>query len=200
MFRHLIVFLLVLLASGCAQRLQQPAQPVNLPAQLVRLDAIKQWEIKGKMAIKEPEQSLSANLRWQVDNQLFSFRLSNFLGVTLVDMEQTAQGAKLEADDEVYTDTSASTLLYRMTGWHIPLNQLLNWIKGVPLPEDNYELDENGLMKQLSPACAQCAGWVVDYSRYGQVGDVFLPHNIVLTNPNQPGQWIKIRISQWTLK
>ena len=61
-------------------------------------------------------------------------------------------------------------------------------------------LNDNGLLKQLMPGCRQCAGWQVDYTQYGQVDDVFLPHNIKLTNTAQPEQWIKIRISQWTLK
>lgn len=199
MFRHVFLFLFAMLLSACATRPQAPEGPVNLPAQLIKLDAIKQWNINGKLALREPEKSVSANLRWQVNDPLFTFRLSNFLGVTLVDMEQGPNGARLEADDEVYTDQSATTLLYQTTGWDIPLDQLLSWVKGVPRSGDAYTLNGNGLLQQLQPGCRQCAGWQVDYAQYGQVNDVWLPHNIKLTNTAQPEQWIKIRISQWTL-
>tara|TARA_B100000519_G_scaffold37586_2_gene27438 strand:- start:5397 stop:5999 length:603 start_codon:yes stop_codon:yes gene_type:complete len=199
-FRQVFIVLLILFLSACATRPQAPQGQINLPAQLIKLDAIKKWNINGKLALREPEKSVSANLRWQVSDPLFTFRLSNFLGVTLVDMEQTADGARLEADDEVYTDPSATALLYQTTGWDIPLDQLLSWVKGVPRAGDEYTLNDNGLLKQLMPGCLQCAGWQVDYAQYGQVDEVFLPHNIKLTNTAQPEQWIKIRISQWTLK
>ncbi|GGF53166.1 lipoprotein insertase outer membrane protein LolB [Alteromonas lipolytica] len=197
--RPLIICLIVILLSACAARPPAPEGIINLPAQLVKLDAIKHWDINGKLALKEAKKSVSATLRWQVEAPLFNFRLTNFLGVTLVDMVQTADGARLEADDEVYTDPSASMLLYQTTGWDIPLAQLLSWVKGVPRPGDDYQLNENGLLQQLKPGCIGCKGWQVDYAQYGQVGDVWLPHNIKLTNTAQPNQWIKIRISQWTL-
>ena len=56
-------------------------------------------------------------------------------------MEQTAGGARLEADDQVYTDPSATALLYQTTGWDIPLDQLLSWVKGVPRAGDDYTLN-----------------------------------------------------------
>lgn len=200
MFRQFFVLLLIILVSGCATRPKAPEGRVNLPAQLTKIDAIKHWNINGKLALKEPQKSVSANLRWQVDEPLFTFRLSNFLGVTLVDMEQGVDEARLEANDEIYTDPSATALLYQTTGWDIPLEQLLSWVKGVPRASDTYTLNDNGLLKQLQPGCRQCAGWQVDYTQYGQVEDMFLPHNIKLTNTAKPEQWIKIRISQWTLK
>ncbi len=199
MIRLAFVLLLIMFLSACATRPSPPEGKINLPAQLRALDQIKQWQINGKLALKAPEQSVSATVRWQVDDPLFTFRLSNFLGVTLVDMTQGPEGARLEADDNTYTDANASVLLYQTTGWDIPLAQLLSWVKGVPLANDTYTLNSNGLLKQLMPGCRQCRGWVVDYANYGQVGNVWLPHNIKLTNTIDPNQWIKIRITQWTL-
>ena len=98
MFRQVFIFLFVILLSACATRPQAPQGQINLPAQLIKLDAIKHWNINGKLALKEPEKSVSATLRWQVTDPLFTFRLSNFLGVTLVDMQQSEDGARLEAD------------------------------------------------------------------------------------------------------
>ena len=197
--RHLFVGFLIVLVSGCAARLPQPEGQIDLPEQLSKLRQISTWEIGGKLAIKHPDQSLSANLRWQTQQPDFEFRLSNFLGITLVDMQNTRDGAVLEADGEIYTDPSASLLLYQMTGWDIPVNQLLSWIKGVPKTGDIYQLDEHGLVSELKPACQQCAGWIVSYSRYQQVDDVWLPHALTLTNPLQPDHSIKIRIYKWTL-
>ena len=142
MIRQVFIVLFVLFLSACATRPQAPQGQINLPAQLIKLDAIKKWNINGKLALREPEKSMSANLRWQVSDPLFTFRLSNFLGVTLVDMEQSLDGARLEADDEIYTDPSATALLYQTTGWDIPLDQLLSWVKGVPRAGDKYSLND----------------------------------------------------------
>ena len=198
-FRRLFVWFFIIVVSGCATRLPQPEGTVDLPEQLARLNKMDVWTISGKLAIKHPDQSLSANLRWQTQQQDFEFRLSNFLGMTLVDMQNSRDGAVLEADGETYRDPSASLLLYQMTGWDIPVNQLLSWIKGVPKATDSYQLDENGLVSMLKPACQRCAGWIVNYSKYQQVDDVWLPHALTLTNPQQPEHLIKIRIDKWKI-
>lgn len=200
MLRLSLLVVLTLLLSACTARLKAPSQSVNLPEQLVKLQQIKHWQIRGKLAVKDPEQSLSATMRWRVNSPYFTFRLSSFLGVTLVDMENNRDGAVLNIDDEIYVDPSPTQLLHRVTGWNIPLEHLLDWVKGVPGAENNYLLDENGLMQHLAPSCLQCGDWSVEYEQYGQVNSVWLPHKITLTNVKEPKQWIKIRIDKWTLE
>lgn len=196
---RITVAVMICLLSACSSVPQGPTGPVNLPAQLAQLATVKHWEIKGKMAIKDPSQSLSANIVWRVQEPDFSFRMTNFLGVTLVDLSAQEGLATLKADNETYTDSNAAALIYQVTGWDIPLQPLLGWIKGLPREDDSYQLNDSGLLTQLTPSCFSCGNWQISYSQYRQVNDIWLPHSIVLTDTSSTNHWIKIRVNSWTL-
>ena len=193
-FLFLLVFTSLML--GCASRPDGPSGNVDLPAQIEKLRGISAWNIKGKMALRENGEAVSATLRWSVDEDALAFRLTNFLGVTLVDMQSNGTRVTLEADGETYTDSDASRLIYRVTGWDIPLDKLLNWIKGVPGNNDTYTLTENGLLDTLSPTCFRCRQWQVRYGNYMNVDGVWLPGALTLQQKDTPN-FIKIRINTW---
>src|SRR5690606_41506827 len=75
---------------------------------------------------------------------------------------------------------SGEYLLYEATGWHLPLEQLTAWVRGVPaagLPITALELDEHQLLATLVQG-----DWQLSYSRYGLYGDLYLPGRIVAEN------------------
>ncbi|WP_218309429.1 lipoprotein insertase outer membrane protein LolB [Alteromonas antoniana] len=196
LLRFLFLFIISSLMLGCATRPEGPKGNVDLPAQVEKLRSITSWNIKGKMALRENGEAVSATLRWSVDNDALAFRLTNFLGVTLVDMQSNGLQATLEADGETYTDTDPSRLIYRVTGWDIPLDKLLNWVKGVPGERDTYTLTENGLLDTLMPNCFRCRQWQVQYGAYQNVDGVWLPGALTL-NQKDTQNFIKIRINTW---
>ncbi|NMH58807.1 lipoprotein insertase outer membrane protein LolB [Alteromonas ponticola] len=192
-----ITFLLTL--YGCTTLPDGPEETVNLPEQVAELAKVTSWQLKGKMAIRNQQEAVSANVKWDVDNANFHFTLTNFLGITLVDMVAEPGSAKLTTNDEEYSHHDASELIARVTGWDIPLADLLAWVKGLPKQSDTYNLTEHGLLQTLSPACSGCHDWQVAYDNYDKIGDVWLPHSLVMTRNNDPKQFIKIRISEWTI-
>ncbi len=203
-FRLLFLGLASLLLGACSTLPDGPERAVNLPAQLNALDEIDHWSLRGKMAIRNQQEAVSATLIWKNDDDKFHFRLTNLLGITLADLRVDNQGATLVADGETYHDTDAGRLVEEVTGLPIPLNDLLVWIKGLPQPGDRYELNDKGLVSALWPACDTCNGWQVSYANFGEEtvsnASVWLPHNIVMTRAQQPDILLKIRITQWTLK
>ncbi len=193
------IFAFALLLSACATKPVGPNGPVDLPAQLATLATIDDWQARGKMALKEGEEGFSASMRWKVQSTDFEFKLTNMLGITLVDMQNNGKEAVLEADGETYRDGDPSALIQRVTGWSIPVEQLINWTKGLPNPEDQYVLRDDGLVDTLTPGCIRCDQWVINYDKYRQIDTVWLPHSVVLKHRFIPNKWIKIRISQWRL-
>lgn len=191
-----IIFLIGL--TGCATPPQGPQTSVNLSAQIEALKAVNIWELKGKMAIRNNEEAVSANVKWQTLVDDYHFRLTNFLGVTLVDMNVTPNLAVLQADGEHYQDSDANRLIYQVTGWDIPLEELQNWIKGVPGKYDTYTLTDKGLLATLNPGCRNCTQWQVVYGDYQQVDNVWLPHKLTL-NQRDSDNFIKIQVRSWTL-
>lgn len=197
--RPVILALCLAILAGCTSLPQGPTESVNLPAQLEALRDITQWRVKGKMAMRQQQEGVSANLLWRHRPQEFRFKLTNLLGITLVDLTEDAGLVTLEADDQTFTDTDAQALIARVTGWQVPVAQLQDWIKGLPGPTDQYTLNDKQLLATLTPNCNGCGQWRVSYSHYGKVDQTWLPHALTLTDLSQPNTFIKIRIDQWTL-
>lgn len=179
--------------------------------------SLEQWRIKGKIAWITPQERTSAYINWEKNQASLSFILSNVLGITLANMQYDGKVATLTADGTSYSDTSASRLIARTTGWQIPIANLQYWIKGIPAPDsghaqnhkreepaDNRIQDivyyEDGPLKQFTHSCRACDTWQVSYVQYknwplyGQ--NYQLPTSITLLNVNTQAQ-IKLRISQW---
>lgn len=208
MIRKILFFgLLLVLVSACTTVPEGPKQAVNLTAQLKKVADVNQWQMRGKIAFRQGKEGASVNLNWKNDSGDFDFRLTNFLGVTLVDLTVDNEQSVLEADGETYKDAEPEPLIYQVTGMIIPVDSLLSWVKGLPLAGDKYTLTDKGLVNTLESECNYCRNWQVSYDNYGSVEttnaeQVWLPHSITLTQQeteNSPKTQLKIKIYQWTL-
>ncbi|GMM69989.1 lipoprotein insertase outer membrane protein LolB [Alteromonas sp. MTD1] len=208
MIRKILFFgLLLVLVSACTTVPEGPKQAVNLTAQLKKVADVNQWQMRGKIAFRQGKEGASVNLNWKNDSGDFDFRLTNFLGVTLVDLTVDNEQSILEADGETYKDVEPEPLIYQVTGLIIPVDSLLSWVKGLPLAGDKYTLTDKGLVNTLESECNYCRNWQVSYDNYGSVEttnaeQVWLPHSITLTQvetENSPKTQLKIKIYQWTL-
>ena len=202
--RPLIFLLISVFLCSCAVQPNGPERTVNLSAQLKKVSAINAWQLRGKIAFKREREGASANLMWKTDDSNFHFRLTNLLGVTMVDLNVEDNQATLEADNKTYQDQNPEPLIYHTTGMDIPVAPLLSWIKGLPLANDRYTLNDKGLLNTLESTCNACKGWQVNYANYGRVttpqGDtVWLPHTINLRQPTAPETVLKIKIYEWTI-
>ena len=194
---HFVLLILVtVLLNACATRSPSNIQ-VNSKAHQVKLSQIQQWKLKGRMAFKSTDEKFSANLNWQQIEDSYHLSLNTMLGINILSMHGDNHSVELDADDEHYQDTDASHLIWRITGWQIPVSQFPFWIKGQAGPTDQAIYAQSGVVSQLIPHCDNCTGWLISYSDYRQLGDVWLPHNITLDNPSL-GNQILIRVNQWT--
>ena len=220
MLRVITVILLTgVFLSACSTAPKGPQHAVNLTAQLEKVAEIQRWQMRGKIAFKQGNEAVSLNLVWKNDSGDFDFRLSNFLGVSMVDLNVTSEQSTLVVDGETYYDAEPESLIYNTTGIIIPVAPLLSWVKGLPLKDDTFTLTDKGLVDTLQSGCNGCSNWTVRYGQYGKVdSSVWLPHSITLTQlPMQqafaqeqdssntqpdasltPQTQLKIKIYKWT--
>ncbi|WP_394220796.1 lipoprotein insertase outer membrane protein LolB [Alteromonas gracilis] len=196
-----------LLLSACTTAPKGPENAVNLTSQLEKVAQVQQWQMRGKIAFRQGKEAASLNLTWKNDSGDFGFRLTNFLGVSLVNLTVSEQKSVLEADGETYVNALPEPLIYQITGMVIPVESLLSWVKGLPIEGDKFTLTDKGLVDTLESYCPACRNWQVAYGNYGSVqmengSSVWLPHSITLVQeemPNIPQTQLKIKIYQWTL-
>jgi outer membrane lipoprotein LolB len=186
------------------------------------LAQLTQWRLKGKIAWITPQQRTSAYMNWHQNDAQMQFTLTNVLGITLASLSYDGENAILQADGRQFQDPSPSALIYRTTGWQVPLTSLSSWIKGAPSHKGRIDEKnklsgirnnaqilryENGLIKQIKPACAvklnveNCNEWTIDYTRYTSVSisnvQYQLPSTINMYNTASRAS-IKMRISEWS--
>lgn len=193
LFRYInVVFVLWL--AGCATAPQQQI-PVNAQAHQRELAQLQHWQFSGRLAMKSPEQKASANIRWRQEGDRFAIRLSTLVGVTLLTMEGDGNSVTLRQGDKTLTDSDPNRLLYRVTGWALPVSAFPQWAKGAAttLPQQEVAYTELGLLESI----AQGNQWRLSYPDYRQQDNgLWLPRNLVFKNGNNE---VKIRISRWEL-
>ncbi len=191
-----IVFIFVL--SSCATQ-QIPEVKLQIDVHQLKLAEQKNWLLKGKIGFKSDTKKQSANLRWQQSFSEYQLNLTTIIGTSILKMFGSDQFSTLITDDDTYTDTNASILISRVTGWELPVESLQFWVKGQHGAYDQITLSEQGWVTQLIPDCNHCENWIIDYDDYQIVEDIWLPHKITLNNQSNNSQLL-IKVNTWSLK
>lgn len=193
----LSVLTLILFLAGCANP-PKPTVNLNSSAHQLTLKKLDHWSIKGRLGFKSPEKKQSANFRWQQSPQQYQLNMTSIIGTSLVKMLGNDNEVTLIADDETYQDTDPSHLIWRVTGWQIPVEELRFWIKGQHQNNDQVIMSEQGWINQLQPSCNNCENWLINYDNYKLVDKTWLPHKVVLNNSLNNSQLL-IRVNTWDL-
>lgn len=196
--KHTIFSLiLVLLMVGCASP-TMPTVHLNSANHQLALKQHQNWLIKGKIGFKSPTKKQSANFRWDQQQDHYQLNLTTIIGTSLLNLKGEDGAVELVTDEQSYYDTDPARLIWRVTGWNIPVKQLRYWIKGQHQNKDKVLLSEQGWVSQLKPICNNCDGWLILYDNYKIVKTTWLPHKVVLKNQQNNSQLL-IKINEWNL-
>ncbi len=186
--------LLVLLLAACAGQQPRPPTAASWEEHSARLQALTHWTAEGKLALRSPEQSESASIRWQQEGDISRLFLNGPLGVGATSLYSDGRSLVIRQGEEVSTwalnDTAA---LERRTGWDLPLQALPYWIKGVPAPG----LDIQDAQQGPDPALLlvlQQDGWEIHYEDYANYGRLTLPTMLYLKHQDTT---VRLIIRNW---
>ena len=185
----LLVTLIItlLLLGGCTLTSHKPLQvPTTKNAQSnlqwqshqAQMEAFTQWRLVGKIGIRTEHESSSAHINWQQQRQQFRINLSGPFGQGAAELSGTFESVLLKiAGQEDLQTTNPEAVLLEQTGWDIPINTLLHWIKGIPSPDQDasFQLDAQGRLSRLTQA-----QWQLEYPSYRQFESLWLPKKIQL--------------------
>jgi outer membrane lipoprotein LolB len=200
---------LTALVSGCATAPSPP--PVENPAatweaRQTQLRPITTWNIQGRMAMRTQEEGWQATLNWVREGERHRIDIIGPLGRGHLRLTRDNHGAELrDADQHSWRAENPELLLYRTTGWLVPLDGLNYWVLGLPLPDiaASQELDPQGRLKTLAQS-----GWDIRFLEYTRYGSLELPSKLFLkrqgrgTNGIPAGDTtleVRLVIEHWTL-
>ncbi|MGJ0622759.1 lipoprotein insertase outer membrane protein LolB [Xenorhabdus bovienii] len=161
-----------------------------------QLQKLKNYQTRGSFAYLANEKKVYARFFWQQyspDN--YKLLLLNPLGTT--ELELFVQPNMIQLTDnkgKKYLSDTPEALIYQLTDMNIPLNNLKNWIIGLPGDAKDFQLDENYLLKSVSSK-KNGEIWKVNYQGYDASTMPALPNRLELT---QGKNRIKLKMDNWT--
>ncbi len=143
---------------------EQP--PAGWTENRARLEQFRQWELSGKLAVKQPTDSGTAVINyWKQDQEAYELELSSsFLGMGRTTLEGVPGFMELTLPGgDQYQSGDPEALIEAATGWQLPINSLTWWIRGLPGPDGDFRLffdDQDRL------AVIRQQGWEIRYDRW----------------------------------
>ncbi|MBY5992743.1 lipoprotein insertase outer membrane protein LolB [Ferrimonas balearica] len=188
-FKTLPLLLLVILINGCATA---PTPAGDAPA----ADA-PNWHLRGKLAVIQPDERVSANLHWRhrSSSGQDDLRLSTPIGTTVLVLNSQPGRAQVRFDGQQHEGQSADQLIERLTGWPLPLSQISRYLLGDTQGAQAVQYDEFGepsALELVHPATGE--QWQLRYLGWQQLSGYKVPRQIELRRGDQR---LKLALSHW---
>lgn len=200
LFNFALLSLVLLLLNGCTL-LQSSVKP---SANLIKANSVKaltQWQANGKIAIISENKRQSANFNWLQHNEDYKTYFNTFLGINVLTVKRDSEGLMITVEGNTYQGDNPEQLVFDLTGWWLPMDQLSHWLKAdVSGEEGSITRNAQGQINQFIPHCSQtlCStDYVINYGAYRQVEQLLLPHSVTLQANGLTRQTLKIKIQQW---
>ena len=193
----------LILLSGCAT-----LKSKNLTS-TETLSELTVFQVSGRMAMIQPQQKQSAYFYWQQNNKDYKLIVNTFLGINLFTAKRDVQGITITTSDQTYASSQPQQLLFELTGWWLPLDELHAWFKAdlkssqgaITFYESNNTTNTaHKNIKTFKPFCQElhCPYEVtISYKNYQPVGQLVLPFSITLDVEGEYKQTIRIKIKEW---
>lgn len=195
--RHIALLCALVFISACSNLSKTP-QPTGLGSEkdwLIHQQhtrTLEDWQISGKIAIRTTEQSGSATLNWTQQQQHFDIHVSGPLGQGSMRLVGQPNHIQLTTSKQQISSSSPELLMQQQLGWSVPLEHLLWWVRGLPAPQQQHQiqLNDDSTAYQIEQA-----GWQIKLLSYqnSQAG-YRVPQRLKAYGP---GLELTLFIKQW---
>lgn len=182
-FKLTLVFAVLCMLTACAsqQAVDENTKRQSWSTHQALVQNFTSWELNGRVSIQVEKEAWSAALQWHQDAQEYYLRLTAPLGRGTYEIYGNNETVFLRTGkDEVRQANDPKTLMDENLGWHVPIDGLFYWIRGLPDSRNEIEkisLNEKGQLIELSQS-----GWQLNYERYAEFAGYHLPGRISLEN------------------
>ncbi|MDG1814646.1 MAG: lipoprotein insertase outer membrane protein LolB [Glaciecola sp.] len=200
LFKFALISLVLLGLNGCTS-LQSNGKPSANLIKAQNIQALTQWQANGKIAIISENKRQSANFNWLQHNDDYKTYFNTFLGINVLTVKRDTEGLVIVVEGNTYQGDNPEQLVFDLTGWWLPMDQLSDWLKADVSAEEGIIIrNAQGQIDQFIPHCSQTqctTDYLINYAAYRQVEQLQLPHSVTLQANGLTQQTLKIKIQQW---
>lgn len=187
--------MLVMALGACASQGINPP-PENALSREAKLRQLDTWGLRAKLGIRATGSKPQSGLvNWKQRGERYTARISGPFGLGATKLISEPGLATLESAGQTRrTAANANALFAQATGISAPLDELPDWLKGLPGPSPYSELSRDPTTGATS--AFEQDGWLVKYPKYRQFNGQLMPSKIVA---ERDGTRLTLIISRWTL-
>nr|WP_300311004.1 lipoprotein insertase outer membrane protein LolB [Halomonas sp.] len=146
--------------------------------QMTEVKAFDSWTLTGKVGLRTPEETNSANLDWLQTPYYYRLLVTGPLGAGRSTLEGREGRFSLTNSEGRFEAETPEALMEQRLGWSLPVSQLTTWVRGLPVEGQPHTSTEDNLG---FPATLSQDGWKIDYRGWMNVDGVWLPNRMVMT-------------------
>lgn len=155
---------------------------------------LNRWHIKGKIGVSTPEDRASGFIDWKQNKQNYAIRVSGTFGLGTTYMQGDDTGMVVKSKDvNNHFTPQPEEMLESAFGWSVPIEYLRYWIRALPSPLEDYEIqyNEEGLPLRISQG-----EWNLSYSKFTEYPPgILVPGKVVVERPGYkltlvPKSWL----------
>ncbi|AHF74204.1 outer membrane lipoprotein LolB [Candidatus Sodalis pierantonius str. SOPE] len=161
------------------------------------VSTLTRYQTRGAFAYLSKEQKVYARFNWQQTSaDRYHLILTNPLGSTEMDLNVQPGVAQLVNNQgKRYVSDDPEVMIQKLAGMSIPLNDLRQWMLGLPGDATDFTLDARGYLHQVNYS-HNGQRWTVTYQGYHDDTVPALPSNLEL---RQGDNRIKLKMDSWSL-
>ncbi len=193
------LLLTTLLTAACATK---PVRKDDAAGQGIALADIKNWEMRARIGLRSRAQNGSATIIWTETPEQQTLRILGPLGGGLVLLQMNASGITVrDSKGALWQGQDASELIYRVSGWKIPVSALRWWMMGMIEPGSDARVthDDGGRLNSIKQD-----SWQVSLDKYRRFSSFELPSLIIMETLTEPADEhyirVKMIVKSWTVK
>lgn len=189
---------LLLLLAACTSTPPPPAVPAAdppWPQRQSQLSRLTTWQVQGRVNARYYDEAHTPRIRWQQRGTDYTIRLWGTLNAGATLIEGQPGQVRFEQGNTVRTAARPEDLILEQLGYELPVSELNDWIKGLPVVDAPHQLqlgDRNEVVR------LQQAGWTLDYLDHREVGSWLLPRRVRMVRDDEPISLEFIGLT-WTL-
>lgn len=157
----------------------------------------QQWQFNGRFAIKTPQETQSSKINWAQVNDHYDINLYTTFGITVMKIRGDESSVQITSNGDTHHGTSAEQLIWQMTRWHVPVNQLSHWVKGSVPDALDPTYNEAGQIKQAYIIDSNNQQWLLQLGGYKSFDGMSRPTTLRLS---KDALFLKLAISTWHIQ